>query len=291
MLRNLDPILNKANYKSYQPNYPLEIVKTTLGDLKEKKLDFLLDVGCGGGQSVNIFAPYFHEVLAIDPSENQIKEARSQNKFAHVTYKQGFAEKLPCDDVSVDVIVAASSAPWFDRPKFYKEVDRVLKPEGRLIMFGYWMPSLVPIGVSGDVTELAKVGFSLFEDAILRGANGDLAEEGMNRICKRRYVDIFDEIMYLRKQQFDNVLTECVWSLDDAKEYVLAYITYNNYLKGKELEQRELSEEERNARLLELDYSEQFVRSLKESWGCTEMENSDVKMKVIFNFYGIIAEK
>nr|XP_026690857.1 uncharacterized protein LOC101242873 [Ciona intestinalis] len=158
-------------------------------------------------------------------------------------------------------------------------------------MFGYWMPNLIPIGVSGDVTELAKCGASLLENAILRGANGDLAEEDMNRICKGRYVDIFDEIVNLRKQQFDNLSTECFWSLDDAKEYVLAYTTYKNDLKDKELEQIGLSEEERNARLLELDYSEQFVRSLKESWGCTEMENSNVKMKAIFTFYGIIAEK
>uniref|UniRef100_H2XS49 Methyltransferase type 11 domain-containing protein n=1 Tax=Ciona intestinalis TaxID=7719 RepID=H2XS49_CIOIN len=117
----------------YRPHYPVKIAEDALGNLKEKKLDFLLDVGCGGGQAVKIFAPYFDKVLAIDPSENQLEEARSQNKFAHVTYEVGLAEKLPCNDVSVDVITVASALHWLDRQKFYEEVDRVLKPGGREI--------------------------------------------------------------------------------------------------------------------------------------------------------------
>nr|XP_004225921.1 putative methyltransferase DDB_G0268948 [Ciona intestinalis] len=107
-------------YKKYRPHYPTQLATETLGDLKGKKLNFLLDVGCGGGQTTNIFAPYFHEVLAIDVSENQLKEAKSQNKLAHVTYKQGFAETLPCDDVSADIITAGAALHWFNRPKFYK---------------------------------------------------------------------------------------------------------------------------------------------------------------------------
>uniref|UniRef100_H2XKR4 Methyltransferase type 11 domain-containing protein n=1 Tax=Ciona intestinalis TaxID=7719 RepID=H2XKR4_CIOIN len=108
-------------YKKYRPHYPTQLATETLGDLKGKKLNFLLDVGCGGGQTTNIFAPYFHEVLAIDVSENQLKEAKSQNKLAHVTYKQGFAETLPCDDVSADIITAGAALHWFNRPKFYNE--------------------------------------------------------------------------------------------------------------------------------------------------------------------------
>nr|XP_002119574.2 putative methyltransferase DDB_G0268948 [Ciona intestinalis] len=125
MLRFYENESVTEKYKKFRPHYPAQLAAETLVELNGKKLDFLLDVGCGGGQSVNIFAPYFNQVLAIDPSENQLKEARSQNQFAHVTYKQGNAEKLPRDDVSVDVITVGTAVHWFDRPKFYEEANRV----------------------------------------------------------------------------------------------------------------------------------------------------------------------
>ncbi|XP_078487351.1 uncharacterized protein LOC144745228 [Ciona intestinalis] len=293
MLRYYESKSITQKYQKYRPHYPIQLAEDALGNLKEKKLDFLLDVGCGGGQSVNIFAPYFHEVLAIDPSENQIKEAKSQNKFAHVTYKRGFAEKLPCDDVSVDVITAGTAIHWFDRPKFYKEVERVLKPGGRLIVFGYWAPKLVPIGITGDVNKLSHIGSQLLEDAYFIGTRGKDDLKQAYNVSFGRYAKIFNELdfTFTNKRRFDHLLSEYVWSLGDVKGLIHSLDAYEPYMKSKQMELKELSEEERNARLLELDYSEQFVRSLKESWECTEMENSDVKMKVIFNFFVIVADK
>uniref|UniRef100_H2XVH5 Methyltransferase type 11 domain-containing protein n=1 Tax=Ciona intestinalis TaxID=7719 RepID=H2XVH5_CIOIN len=242
---------------------------------KEKKLDFLLDVGCGGGQSVNIFAPYFHEVLAIDPSENQIKEARSQNKFAHVTYKAGFAEKLPCDDVSVDVIIAGASVHWFDRQKFYEEADRVLKPGGRLVMFGYWSPKLVPLGLPGDVTRLSEIGSQLIHDAYLFGAKWNPDVKEVYLLIYNKYTKIFNEIKYAKKLRLNHFTEGKAWSLTDVKGLIQSIDSYEPYMKRSDKSK----------------ISEQFVRSLKESWGCTGMENSDVKMKVIFNFFVIVADK
>ena len=46
--------------------------------------------------------------------------------------------KLPFDDQSVNLVSCCQAIHWFDIPKFYQEVNRVLKPEqGVLAIYGY----------------------------------------------------------------------------------------------------------------------------------------------------------
>uniref|UniRef100_H2XQ96 Methyltransferase type 11 domain-containing protein n=1 Tax=Ciona intestinalis TaxID=7719 RepID=H2XQ96_CIOIN len=240
-----------------------------------KKLDFLLDVGCGGGQSVNIFAPYFNQVLAIDPSENQLKEARSQNQFAHVTYKQGNAEKLPRDDVSVDVITVGTAVHWFDRPKFYEEANR---PGGRLIIFGYYAPDVVPLTVTGSgADKLSEIGSQLMYEAFGFPTKFIHVFDRIHAHGRDKNQQVMNEMPFPNKWRCDNLSKEYLWSLVDVKGFLQSIDVYEPYMKSKEIELEGLSAEER--------------KSLKESWGCAQMENSDVKMKVIFNFFVTIAEK
>ena len=44
------------------------------------------------------------------------------------------AEKIDLSDASVDAVVAAQAAHWFDAPRAAKEIHRVLKPGGKLIL-------------------------------------------------------------------------------------------------------------------------------------------------------------
>ena len=41
---------------------------------------------------------------------------------------------------SVDLITCFQAIHWFDRERFYKEVDRILRPEGVLAVVGYGKP-------------------------------------------------------------------------------------------------------------------------------------------------------
>ena len=89
------------------------------------KLNFMVDVGCGSGQSTNIFQPYFKKILGFDVSAEQIKQAKLQNKFDNIDYMKGSAENIPVEDKSVDLIVAGTAAHWFDLEKFFDEVKKV----------------------------------------------------------------------------------------------------------------------------------------------------------------------
>ncbi|XP_069697586.1 glycerophosphocholine phosphodiesterase GPCPD1-like isoform X2 [Periplaneta americana] len=111
------------------------------GDAKiSPPLEEAIDVGCGGGQSTEILSPFFKKVQGFDPSESQITEALRKNKIHNITYRVGCAEKIDCPDSSVQLVTASQACHWFDLPKFYSEVCRVLVPNGVLVMYGYLLP-------------------------------------------------------------------------------------------------------------------------------------------------------
>ena len=57
-------------------------------------------------------------------------------------YHHGTAEKFPLEDQSCDLVTVAQALHWLDATVFFEEVDRVLKPNGRLAVFGYGMCSI-----------------------------------------------------------------------------------------------------------------------------------------------------
>lgn len=60
------------------------------------------------------------------------------DEYPNVTYEVSSAESLPfLSDSSVDMVVAGQAAHWFDYPKLFKELDRVVRPGGMLAFWGY----------------------------------------------------------------------------------------------------------------------------------------------------------
>eukprot|EP00094_Tigriopus_californicus_P004082 TCALIF_03933-PA protein Name:"Similar to DDB_G0268948 Putative methyltransferase DDB_G0268948 (Dictyostelium discoideum)" AED:0.07 eAED:0.07 QI:0/0.5/0.44/0.66/0.75/0.66/9/2714/238 len=97
-----------------------------------------VDVGCGSGQSTFVLQPHFKEIIGIDVSSTQIEEAKKLlNHDSTITFKVGPGESLPFLDRSCDLVTCCQTIHWLDIPKFYSEVDRILKPGGILAVFGY----------------------------------------------------------------------------------------------------------------------------------------------------------
>ena len=125
-------------YVLYRPYYPDDMYKSIVAYCEEggggKTL--AVDAACGNGQSTWPLSPYFEQVIGVDISEAQLAEA--PKNYPNITYRQGPAEDLHfLEDNSVDLVTCATSAHWLDKSRFYKEVDRVLKPAGCLVIYGY----------------------------------------------------------------------------------------------------------------------------------------------------------
>ncbi len=103
--------------------------------------DRAVDCGTGNGQAAYGLAAHFSEVVAIDPSAEQIASA-----FAHerVRFAIAPAEHMPVEDASVDLVTAAAAAHWFSHDVFHAEVRRVLKPGGVVAVWTYWNAHVSP---------------------------------------------------------------------------------------------------------------------------------------------------
>jgi SAM-dependent methyltransferase len=121
-----------AAYAAYRPGYPPELAAwlATLAPTAE----LALDVGAGSGQLSVLLAAHFERVIATEPSTRQVEGAVRHDR---VEYRMAPAEKCDLPDVSVDLLTAAQAAHWFDLPAFFSEAQRLLKPDGAIVLLSY----------------------------------------------------------------------------------------------------------------------------------------------------------
>ncbi|XP_071482280.1 putative methyltransferase DDB_G0268948 [Diadema antillarum] len=128
-----------SRYAATRPTMSAEILRIITSSLEKrikKPWKLATDVGCGSGQYTQPLAPYFRRVLGFDASETQIQKANALKTAENVAYSVSPAESLPVDSGSVDLVLSATAAHWFDFPKFCAEVHRVLRPGGCLAVLG-----------------------------------------------------------------------------------------------------------------------------------------------------------
>lgn len=119
-------------YAAFRPDYPTALYDWLAGLCAER--DTAWDCATGSGQAAGGLAAHFRRVLATDASAEQIRHAAPHPQVA---YRVAPAEASGLADGSVDLVSVAQAAHWFDLPRFYAEVVRVLKPGGVLALWGY----------------------------------------------------------------------------------------------------------------------------------------------------------
>ena len=101
----------------------------------------ILDVGCGGGRTVQRLARAATDgiVYGVDYSDGSVAVARRTNArgiaTGHVDIRKASVSKLPFPDATFDLVTAVETHYyWPDLPADVKEVLRVLKPGGTLLI-------------------------------------------------------------------------------------------------------------------------------------------------------------
>lgn len=101
----------------------------------------LLDVGCGGGRTIQKLAALATDgkVYGVDYAEGSVAASRSKNAAAlnagRVKIKQASVSQLPFADNKFDLATAIETQYyWPDLPNDMQEVLRVLKPGGTLLI-------------------------------------------------------------------------------------------------------------------------------------------------------------
>lgn len=128
-----------AHYAAFRPMYPAALFDYMLNHVQHRQRAW--DCATGNGQAARSLAPYFDAVVATDISEKQLAEAPA---MPGITYRIAAAEHSGLENESVDLITVAQALHWFDRPAFYQEVRRVLRPSGVLAVWGYGLLTINP---------------------------------------------------------------------------------------------------------------------------------------------------
>ena len=116
----------------------LEQLKHALAHLKPVAHSRVLDLGCGAGHASFAAATVANEVVAYDLSAEMlavVSAAAKDRGLANIKTQQGAAEVLPFADASFCAVVSRMSAHhWRDVPAALREIRRVLKPNGKVVL-------------------------------------------------------------------------------------------------------------------------------------------------------------
>ena len=112
---------------------------TALADLKEGET--VADLGSGAGIDVFLAAKKVGEggrVIGVDMTEDMVDRGRQlaqEHGYANVEFRLGEIEHLPLETDSVDVVISNCVINLTaDKLASYREIHRVLKPGGRILI-------------------------------------------------------------------------------------------------------------------------------------------------------------
>ena len=130
---------DSANYARFRPRYPDALFDFLAGEAPAREEAW--DVGTGTGQAAVGLARRFEHVTATDSSMSQIEMATADPR---VSYRVASAESSGLEDASMDLVSAAQALHWFDRPRFWAEARRILRPNGVIAIWTYVLVEISP---------------------------------------------------------------------------------------------------------------------------------------------------
>jgi demethylmenaquinone methyltransferase/2-methoxy-6-polyprenyl-1,4-benzoquinol methylase len=101
----------------------------------------VLDLCCGSGQTTRILTNYSQHVTGLDASPLSLQ--RAQRQVPTATFVEGWAEAMPLDDGSFDLVHSSAAIHEMEpdqRQQIFKEVLRVLKPGGTFTLVDFHSP-------------------------------------------------------------------------------------------------------------------------------------------------------
>lgn len=142
--------LTKRVWRILAPLYDI-VTRPFLSRLRDQVVDFanpikgsrILDVATGTGEQALAFARKGYDVVGIDLSEDMLRVAKRKKRVGNAKFELADATSLPFEDGSFEVTCisfALHDMPSTIREKALKEMVRVTKPKGMVLIVDYGLP-------------------------------------------------------------------------------------------------------------------------------------------------------
>jgi len=166
--------------------------------------DVVLDLGSGAGKDAFLAAQRVGDggrVIGVDMTPEMLALARKNavrffetTGLVNVEFREGTIEALPVEDASVDVVISncvINLSP--DKPRVFREVWRVLKPGGKMVVSDIVLNRPLPESARNDASLYAAciAGALLREEYLqaIRGAGFDSVALLSDRTYKASQAD------------------------------------------------------------------------------------------------------
>ena len=125
-----------ADYAASEPHKFGPSLPKLLSLARPSASDILLDVGTGAGHTAAAFAPFVKKVYGLDPAEGMLAAAREMYGYLdNLEFIPGTGDDTGFPDNTFDLITARHTLHHHESvPDTLKELERVLKPGGRLVI-------------------------------------------------------------------------------------------------------------------------------------------------------------
>lgn len=282
-------------YVKYRPSYSDKIVQRVMNYLKEKqahevngeKFDLMVDVGCGSGQSCSIFQPFFKKIIGVDVSEEQLKLAREQNKNENIFFHVGSDGELPVPDNSVNLLVSGIAAHWFNLPKFFSEVQRVLKPHGCMALFGYNIAKVSSI--DGEDESLAVETARKLLLTLMQGLPDDPVEKKACMQVAGKYSVIHDAIPLPQKERDDSIHDVLDLTQEEFAGMMRSTNCYEYFMEKKLAELKKKKPDYTQKDVDAIDMAKAFVTELKDTWNLHNIPTDKKMIKLDLHYFLLLS--
>ena len=145
--------LTADDYATHRAGFPASFFERVAAYGVGLPSQTIVDLGTGTGTVARGFAQKGCKVVGIDPSVSLMEQAQQLDQVAgvEVEYRLASAEESGLPAQSVDVVTAGQCWHWFDRPRAAREVARILRPDGLVVIAHFdWLP------LKGNVVEATE---------------------------------------------------------------------------------------------------------------------------------------
>jgi ubiquinone/menaquinone biosynthesis C-methylase UbiE len=137
-----------VHYDRGRPYHHARTLARIIAMVGASELDRAVDVACGTGMSTVALAEHAATVVGIDVSAEMMRSARRADR---VHYLLGRAEQLPFESSAFAAATCCSGVHWFDQPRFFAEMHRVVRPGGWVALYDHYF-----VGEMVGVPEFAE---------------------------------------------------------------------------------------------------------------------------------------